>query len=45
MINDMLDIARIESGKFLMKLEPLDLRQIAEVVIDLLGPQLKGKIH
>ena len=43
MINDMLDIARIESGKFLMKLEPLDLRQITEAVIDLLGPQLKEK--
>ncbi|HBU09023.1 MAG TPA: PAS domain-containing sensor histidine kinase, partial [Candidatus Omnitrophica bacterium] len=43
MINDMLDIARIESGKFLMKLEPLDLRQITESVIDLLGPQLKEK--
>lgn len=43
MINDMLDIARIESGKFQMKLEPLDIRQIAEVVIDLLGPQLKEK--
>ena len=43
MINDMLDIARIESGKFPMKLEPLYLRQIAEAVIDLLVPQLKEK--
>ena len=43
MINDMLDIARIESGKFLMKLEPLDIRQTAEAVIDLLGPQLKER--
>ena len=43
MVNDLLDIARIESGKFQMKLEPVDIRQIAEAAIDLLIPQLKEK--
>ena len=38
MINECWISPGIESGKFQMKLEPLDLRQITEVVIDLLGP-------
>ena len=43
MVNDLLDIARIESGKFEMKLEPVDLKETALGIIDLLGPQMKEK--
>lgn len=43
MVNDLLDIARIESGKVIMKTEPLELKKIAEKVADLLAVQLKEK--
>jgi signal transduction histidine kinase len=43
MVNDLLDIARIESGKQLMKKEGVNLRGIAEKVGDLLGEQIKEK--
>lgn len=43
MVNDLLDIARIESGKAEMKLEALDITQTANSVIELLNPQLKEK--
>jgi len=43
MVNDLLDISRIESGKVDMKIESLDLKTIVEKVGDLLGEQLKTK--
>jgi len=43
MINDLLDIARIESGKVDMKLENLDLKAITEKIFDLLTPQATTK--
>ena len=43
MVNDLLDIARIESGKAELKLEALDITQTAHSVIELLNPQLKEK--
>ncbi|MDD5116178.1 MAG: ATP-binding protein [Candidatus Omnitrophica bacterium] len=43
MVNDLLDISRIESGKVNMKLETLDLNYVAEKVADLLSEQLKAK--
>lgn len=43
LVNDLLDIARIESGRIEMKLEKVDINHIAEAVVDLLGPQLKEK--
>jgi signal transduction histidine kinase len=43
MVNDLLDIARIESGKVTMKREPLDLESVLEKVADLLSVQLKDK--
>jgi len=43
MVNDLLDIARIESGRQLMKKEELNLKQIAEKIGDLLGVQMKDK--
>jgi len=43
MVNDLLDISRIESGKVDMKIESLDLKTIIEKVGDLLCEQLKAK--
>jgi len=43
LVNDLLDIARIESGRVIMKGEPLALRNIVERVLDLLSGQLKER--
>lgn len=43
MVNDLLDIARIESGKTVMKKEALELKTIIEGIVDLLGGQMKEK--
>jgi signal transduction histidine kinase len=43
MVNDLLDISRIESGKVNMKIESLGLKYIADKVADLLSEQLKTK--
>ena len=43
MVNDLLDISRIESGKMNMRMESLDLKEISEKVNDLLSEQLKTK--
>jgi signal transduction histidine kinase len=43
MVNDLLDISRIEAGKVTMKLEPQKLREILEKVTDLLAVQAKEK--
>ncbi|MCX5707003.1 MAG: GAF domain-containing sensor histidine kinase [Candidatus Omnitrophica bacterium] len=42
-VNDLLDISRIESGRVIMKLEPIDLRNTVAKVGDLLSGQLKEK--
>jgi len=42
-VNDLLDIARIESGRMVMKTESLDLHKIVDEVTDLLSVQLKEK--
>jgi len=43
LINDLLDISRIESGRVEMKFEFESLQQIIEAAADLLAPQLKDK--
>jgi signal transduction histidine kinase len=43
MVNDLLDISRIESGKVNMKIESLDLKAIVDKIFDLLSEQLKIK--
>jgi signal transduction histidine kinase len=43
LVNDLLDISRIESGRVIMKQEPQVLNKIVEGVIDLLSVQLKEK--
>jgi signal transduction histidine kinase len=43
LVNDLLDISRIESGKVTMKQENRDLRKFIESVADLLSVQLREK--
>ncbi len=43
LVNDLLDISRIESGKVIMKSEPLDLGDIAADMLDFFGVQAKEK--
>jgi signal transduction histidine kinase len=46
LINDLLDISRIESGRVEMNLGKCDLQELVENVIDILTPQMKEKnIH
>lgn len=42
-VNELLDISRIESGKVTMSLEPWDLREVINKIEDLLSGQLKEK--
>ncbi len=43
LVNDLLDISRIESGKVGMKLEKLKLAEIIDEAVDIVMPQLKEK--
>jgi len=43
LVNDLLDISRIESGKVEMELEKLNLKDVADEVLDLMAPQMKEK--
>lgn len=43
MVNDLLDIARIESGKTIMRIEEQDLKNIIDTVSDLIFIQCKDK--
>ncbi len=43
LISDLLDIARIESGRVGMEIRKVNLSRLADSIVDLLGPQLKEK--
>jgi len=43
MVNDLLDISRIESGKVIMKFEALSLKEIMEKINDLFAEQFRSK--
>jgi signal transduction histidine kinase len=43
MVNDLLDIARIEAGKTVMKTEEQDIKNIIEDVVDIISIQCKNK--
>lgn len=43
LINGLLDIARIESGKQEMKFEPVDLKALSQSLADMLAPPVKDK--
>lgn len=44
LVNDLLDISRIESGKVIMKRAPINLKNITEEINDLFSIQLKEKL-
>lgn len=43
LISDLLDIARIESGRMGMAIRPMELSRVIDSVLDLLTPQIKEK--
>ena len=43
MVNDLLDISRIESGRVVMKRESYNLKELMDSVLDLLSVQIKNK--
>ncbi|MCR5546592.1 MAG: response regulator [Lachnospiraceae bacterium] len=43
LINDVLDMSKIESGKLVMNMEALSLRETMETICDIIRPQLKSK--
>ncbi|MBU3933777.1 MAG: GAF domain-containing sensor histidine kinase [Candidatus Omnitrophica bacterium] len=43
LVNDLLDISRIEAGKVGMKLEKLNLKDVLSEVVDITAPQIKEK--
>ncbi|MBN2097737.1 MAG: GAF domain-containing sensor histidine kinase [Candidatus Omnitrophica bacterium] len=43
MVNDLLDISRIEAGKVTMKLQSLNIKEAVTEAVDLIAPQLKEK--
>jgi two-component system sensor histidine kinase/response regulator len=43
LINELLDLARIEAGRLELEREPLDLHALVESVVDMIHPLLRGK--
>ena len=43
LVNDLLDISRIESGKVVMELKPIAAQELLENPVDLLQPQIRDK--
>jgi signal transduction histidine kinase/CheY-like chemotaxis protein len=43
LINDVLDISKIESGKMALNMEPLSLREAMDCIVNIIQPQVKGK--
>lgn len=43
LVNDLLDISRVESGRVAMKITELNLKDVADGVGDILAPQIKEK--
>ncbi len=43
LINDVLDISKIESGKMTLNIEPMSLREVMESIVNIIQPQVKAK--
>ena len=43
LINDVLDMSKIESGKMALNMEPVSLREVMECVVNIMQPQVKAK--
>ena len=45
LINDVLDISKIESGKMTLNIEPASLREVMDSIVNIIQPQVKAKIN
>ncbi|MDE7200545.1 MAG: response regulator [Lachnospiraceae bacterium] len=45
LINDMLDMSKIESGKLILNMEPLSLREIMQNIMTIIQPQVHEKMQ
>ena len=43
LINDVLDISKIESGKMALNVEPVSLREVMDCIVNIIQPQIKAK--
>ncbi len=43
LINDVLDISKIESGKMTLNMEPVSLREVMDSIVNIMQPQVKAK--
>ncbi len=43
LINDVLDISKIESGKMTLNIEPVSLRDVMDSIVNIMQPQVKAK--
>jgi len=43
LINDVLDISKIESGKMTLNVEPVSLREVMDSIVNIIQPQIKAK--
>ncbi len=43
LINDVLDISKIESGKMTLNIEPASLREVMDSIVNIIQPQVKAK--
>ncbi len=43
LINDVLDMSKIESGKMTLNIMPTSLREVMESIVNIMQPQVKGK--
>ena len=43
LINDVLDISKIESGKMALNIEPVSLREAMDCIVNIIQPQVKAK--
>ena len=43
LINDVLDISKIESGKMTLNVEPVSLREVMDSIVNIIQPQVKAK--
>ncbi len=43
LINDVLDISKIESGKMTLNIEPVSLREVMDCIVNMIQPQVRAK--
>lgn len=43
LINDVLDISKIESGKMTLNVQPVSLKEIMDSIVNMMQPQVRAK--